>query len=254
MVPQSDSHPLSTPIFIAEAMQINAHLKTLTTDDIQTKMNVSSKLAEITQKTIHDWISETGNLTSAIETFRGDIFSGLQVQTWSNQDHAFADENLKILSGLYGILRPHDAIAPYRLEMGYKLAPNPNGSLYSFWDDKIASRFKPNETFIDLTAVEYGKTMKARKADSIFIRPKFLTMHPTKKAPTFVTVHAKIARGAFASWDIKNRMTSVSDITSFTELGYSYNPLLSTDIEPVFVCHEFKGLGLSVRLNSKQGS
>ena len=145
--------------------------------------------------------------------------------------------------------------------MGYKLPGNahdptqPNiTSLYDFWGDKIAQQLPKHQPIINLSAVEYTKAIFPHFKninglnDVPIISPKFLTISPKTGEPTFVTVHAKIARGAYAHWLIQHRIEDLARLKDFNELGYVYNAELSTPDVPVFVAKEFKGLGLSVRL------
>jgi cytoplasmic iron level regulating protein YaaA (DUF328/UPF0246 family) len=239
-------HP--KPALIDAASQLANYLKTLSVDQIQSCMKVSSKLAVETHKKIQDFTVDEPWQRPAIDSFIGDIYSGLQVQTWSASDRKYAQKHLRILSGLYGILRPLDGIFPYRLEMGYRLPEEPYKNLYTFWGTSIADTVPASEPIINLSAVEYSKTITPFVDTARVITPKFLTVNAKTKEPTFVVVHAKIARGAFARWLIQNRIEKVQDIKKYNELGYVYNAELSSDLEPVFVCKEFGGLGLSVRL------
>jgi hypothetical protein len=197
----------------------------------------------------------------ALDLFLGDIYSGLQAQSFTQEDRDYANQHLFILSGLYGVLRALDEIQPYRLEMGYKLPGNahdpsqPNiTSLYAFWGDAIAQQLPKNQPIINLSAVEYTKAIfpHFKNIDGLknvpIISPKFLTVSPKTGEPTFVTVHAKIARGAYARWLIQHRIEDLAKLKDFNELGYIYNARLSTPEQPVCVAKEFKGLGLSVRL------
>lgn len=135
---------------------------------------------------------------------------------------------------------------PYRLEMGYTL---PDGkSMYAFWGDSIASLIPSTATTIlNLSAVEYTKALLPYTGKHI-VTPKFMTVSPKTGEPVFVAVHAKIARGAFARWVIQKRIEDPARLTRFNELGYHFDEKTSTDEQPVFICTEFGGLGLSVRL------
>jgi len=238
----------SMPLLITRATELATYLQSLPITDIETIMHVSEKLATSTQALLTHWTTDTASLRPAIDSFLGDIYSGLQVADWTEDDRHYAQQHLRILSGLYGILRPLDGISPYRFEMGYKtpgfVAPNP----YVFWGESIANTLPSDQTIIDLTAVEYGKTVTKYIADDRIITPRFLTISPKTKEPIFVVVHAKIARGAFASWMIRHKVSDTTQLKAFNEIGYVYNEQLSTPAVPVFVCQEFGGLGLSVRL------
>jgi len=223
-------------------------------------MNISDDMAIKTLELVQKW--DTSNPTlPALDIFLGDIYSGLQAQTFSEQDRQYANKHLFILSGLYGVLRALDKVQPYRLEMGYKLPGNvhdpsqPNFiSLYDFWGDNIARQLPKNQPIINLSAKEYTKAVfpHFKNIDGLkdvqIITPKFLTLSPKTNEPTFVTVHAKIARGAYARWLIQNRIEDINKLKEFNDLGYEYNEVLSKSEEPVFVAKEFKGLGLSIRL------
>jgi cytoplasmic iron level regulating protein YaaA (DUF328/UPF0246 family) len=239
---------LSTPILLDKAKQLADYLKTLSVEEIETTMKVSRKLAQTTKDLITGWNNEPRNQQPAIDSFLGDIYSGLQVATLTEQDRIYADEHIRILSGLYGILKPLDGIYPYRFEMGYRVPDTMYRNLYSFWGNAIADSLPANVSIIDLTAVEYGKTVTNFVELSRIVTPRFLTMSQKTGEPTFVVVHAKIARGAFANWMIRNRIEDVERLKDFSEIGYRYDETLSTPQIPVFVCKDFQGLGLSVRL------
>lgn len=246
--PALGGYRLSTPALIHEARKLALYAKTLSVDEIQAVMKISQKLAQETKRMIDAWTDDTTYLQPAIDSFLGDIYSGLQSRSFSEQDREYAQKHLRILSGLYGILKPSDGIYPYRLEMGYKLPDPRYANLYSYWGKAIYETLDKNETIIDLSAVEYGKTVTKYAELSRIVTPRFLTISPKTGEPTFVVVHAKIARGAFAGWMIKNRIEDTEKLKEFTGLGYRYDEKLSTDNVPVFVCKDFKGLGLSVRL------
>lgn len=244
----SSADKVTTPIYINDAQKLVKYIRTMSVKETSKTMSISLKLAEKVHSQFVDWQSTRGFQMPAIDAFIGDIYSGLQVQTWSKDDRNYAQDTLCIISGLYGLLRPLDGVRPYRLEMGYRLPSESYQNLYRFWGDKLAKATESTELIIDLTSIEYGKAITPHMATSSIVRPKFMTTNSNDGRPVFVVVHAKIARGAFASWLIKNRITMKEQIVNFNELGYKYNKQLSTELEPVFVCEIFGGLGLSVRL------
>lgn len=243
--PALASTPAQQPALLKQATQLASYLKTLSQEQIQKAMQLSPSMAAKTKELLQGW-DANGSTLPAMDIFLGDIYSGLQAQTFSDEDREYANQHLFILSGLYGVLRPLDEIQPYRLEMGYKLPDQPN--LYVYWGSEIAKQLPPNQPIVNLSAVEYTKAVFPYLKNSRIITPKFLTISPKTGEPTFVTVHTKIARGAFARWLIQNRVESTGQLKSFNELGYVYSKDLSTDEEPVFVATEFLGIGLSVRL------
>ena len=242
------SHHSQKPLLLDKADELARYLMTLSPDQIMQSMKVSTPMALRTQQLLQAWSTDPSLQRPAIDAFLGDIYSGLQVSRFSPADREYANEHLYILSGLYGILRALDDIMPYRLEMGYRLPDQPYASLYSFWGNALASVLPAEEPIINLTAVEYTKALLPYLKKRSVISPKFMTTHPDTGQPVFVTVHAKIARGAFAHWLIVNRVGNLEHLKDFTDLGYSYAESLSTETIPVFVCDHFAGIGLSVRL------
>jgi cytoplasmic iron level regulating protein YaaA (DUF328/UPF0246 family) len=173
----------------------------------------------------------------------------LQIDSFSAADRTYAEGHLRILSGLYGILRPGDGISPYRLEMGYRLPPGKYSNLYQFWATSIAEQLPASGRIVNLAANEYSKTVVRHVDVDRLLTPRFLTIDPASQQPRFVVVHAKIARGAFARWLVTERVTdTMAAICEFSDIGYQYDEALSRPGEPAFVCREFGGKGLSVRL------
>lgn len=245
-IPGTPEPPLDTPQLIAKASELAKLYGELLPAELVKIMQISEAKAKAVQKMYSAWSADVPKQTPAIDAFVGDIYSGLQVQTWSAANRDYAQQHLLILSGLYGALRACDGIMPYRLEMMYKLPGG--GSLYDFWGDAIAKVLPAESSLIvNLSAVEYTKALLSY-TDLPVVTPKFLTISPKTGEPVFVTVHAKIARGAFAGWMIRNRVDDMSELKNFAELNYSYDASLSTPDEPVFVCRQFGGIGLSVRL------
>jgi len=245
----TDNHmSLTAPVLLPGAKTLHSYLASLSVTDIELIMHISNKLAASTQQLLRAWTDDASQQRPAVDSFLGDIYSGLQVADWSESDRAYAQQHMRILSGLYGILRPLDGIYPYRFEMGYKtpgfMAPN----LYQYWADTIATTLPRSELIVDLSAVEYGKLVTKYVDADHLITPRFLTISPKTGQPIFVVVHAKIARGAFAGWMIRNKIEQIDQLREFREIGYEYDKALSTPSTPVFVCQKFGGLGLSVRL------
>lgn len=229
------------------ANTLGAYLRTLTSSDLEKHMKLSRAKAEQTHALLQEWTDDPATCRPAIDAFLGDIYSGLQVQSFTGSDRDFANDHLLILSGLYGGLRALDSISPYRLEMGYKFPDDTFANLYTFWGTKIAGFIPPSHDIVNLSAVEYTKSVLPHIKNTV-ITPKFLTRNKKTGEATFVTVHAKIARGAFAHWMITNRIDSLDELAGFNELGYAYDAASSTPEQPIFICDEFKGIGLSVRL------
>ena len=245
-VPTEVQSPLSAPQLLAEATELAAIMRGLSPAELGKLMSISDKKAAEVRALYTAW-KESSPGVPAIDAFVGDIYSGLQAQSWSAADRDYAHRHLLVLSGLYGALRACDGVLPYRLEMGYKL---PDGrSMYQYWGNTIASILPAETTLIvNLSAVEYTKTLLPYLPNIPVVAPKFLTISPKTGQPTFVTVHTKIARGAFARWLVQKQIDNVADFSTFDELNYRYDEAQSTPEQPVFVCQTFGGIGLSVRL------
>lgn len=245
----SVSYDYQEPQLLKKAQELANYVSSLPVEQLATAMHLSSVKAAKTHTLMQLWNASNNHLP-AIDAFLGDIYSGLQAHSLSANDRAYANEHLYILSGLYGVLKALDSIMPYRLEMGYRLPNEPYKNLYAYWNDAIAKVLPADKLVINLSAVEYTKAVLPYLRESTIIAPKFMTISPKTGEPTFVVVHAKIARGAYAHWLIKNRINDLDNLMKFNELGYTFDAELSTATEPVFVCQKFAGIGLSVRLTA----
>lgn len=238
------------PELIEYSQKLIGKLSKLSIDEIQNLMKISKPLANKTFNQIHEWGHlRKNNYSPAVYTFIGDIYSGLQSISWNEDDIKFADQNLRILSGLYGILKPLDSIHAYRLEMGYKLRVANCKDLYQFWGDKIYKQVSSDKPILNLSSVEYSLTITRYAHNQSIITPKFLTINQNSGIANSIAVHSKIARGALANWVIKNKITSPNKIINFSQLGYKYSKDLSTANQPVYICEKFEGLGMSIRLS-----
>ena len=246
--PNQQALPVQKPELLDKAVVLSDYLKTLSPKQLAKTMHVTPILAEKTHNLIEGWTEAPSQQRTAIDSFLGDVYSGLQVPDFTAEDREYANQTLRILSGLYGILRPLDGIYPYRLEIGYRLPGKKFANQYAYWGDSIARCLPTDDLIINLAANEYSKVVTDYIDSSKIISPAFLTINQKTKMPTFVVVHAKIARGAFAHWLIKDRVGEINRLPDFKDLGYEYDKKLSAARSPVFICHDFGGLGLSQRL------
>jgi cytoplasmic iron level regulating protein YaaA (DUF328/UPF0246 family) len=247
--PTSGDEPRGVPVLLDRAAELVAFLRTLSREQLARIMSVSPDLATRTQEQYAQWSDKPERQTPAAATFVGDIYSGLQIDSFTATDRAYADTHLRILSGLYGLLRPFDGISPYRLEMGYRLPPGGYANLYRFWGASIAEQLPKRGPIVNLAAGEYSKAVLPHVDAQRVLTPRFLTIDPASGQPKFIVVHAKIARGGFARWLVGSRVANTAEaIREFRDLGYRYDEARSTPSEPTFVCQEFGGKGLSVRL------
>lgn len=244
----ASSVPPQSPQLLPKATELADYIKTLSVEQLQKAMHISAPLATKTKQTFEHWGAAPAKQSLAIDSFVGDIYSGLQAAKLTTADRDYANQTLCILSGLYGILRPYDGVMPYRLEMGYKLPDTTYRNLYDFWGDTIAKTLPAKGLIVNASSVEYSQIVTDYVEPERLITPKFLTEDLKTGEPTFVVVHAKIARGAFAHWLIKQRIEAPEHFEHFNDIGYMYNEKLSTPYEPTFVCKTFGGKGLSMRL------
>lgn len=241
--------PLQQPALIVKTRELAEYIKTLSAPTLADVMKISPALANKTHDMFAEWSAEPAKVSAAMDSFVGDIYSGLRATELSESDRLYAQEHLRILSGLYGVLRPLDGICAYRLEMAYKLPDVPFDNLYTFWDTDVTRQLPAKGIILNLASNEYSKLVLPYVDPARVIAPRFLTTDPKTKEPKFVVVHAKIARGAFARWVIQNKIEDAKRLLDFAEIGYRYCEELSTPQEPVFVCQEFGGKGLSMRLS-----
>lgn len=215
-------------------------------DDLQSLMSISAELAELNFERFQDWSPPftTRNARPALLMFNGDTYLGLDAAaTFGERDYTRAQKVLRILSGLYGVLRPLDLIQPYRLEMGSKVS-NPRGrDLYDYWGE-IPTRViaedleaSPGGRFlVNLASNEYFRAVRPDLLDGPVITPRFLDHGPNPDAdPKVISFFAKRARGAMAGWLIRERIDTRSALTRFDGLGYRYDADRSTRHEPTFV-------------------
>ena len=247
MVPTESEHNVTKPLFLAQASELAEVVKGLSDSQLQQCMHVSPKLSEEVRDMFADWSAQPSRYP-AIETFRGDIYSGLRARSFTDEQEAFAQQHLVLLSGLYGLLRPYDGVWPYRLEAAYKLPLKNAKNIYDFWGSQLASVVPNDGPIVNVTSAEYEKLVLPYFSKDRVITPKFLSRMPGKSEAVFVAVHAKIARGAYARWLIQRGIDSAEGLEAFRDLGYRYQPELSTSQHPVYVCDSFEGIGLSQRL------
>ncbi|MES2918440.1 MAG: peroxide stress protein YaaA [Pseudomonadota bacterium] len=232
--------PLTNPAFVAEAQSLVGLLRDLSVQDVATLMHLSDKLAALNVARYAEWspdFTET-NSRAAILAFRGDVYEGMEAWTFSRGDHDFAQRKLRILSGLYGLLRPLDRLQPYRLEMGTTLA-NPRGrNLYAFWGDSIAAALNEvlagqgDEVLVNLASGEYNRAALTGALRARVITPQFREEKDGKFK--MVSFYAKRARGLMAGWIVRNRIVDPAVLASFDLDGYALHPGLSGEDTLVF--------------------
>jgi len=208
--------------FFEETNYLVKELKTYSVSDIKCLMNLSDNLAQLNWQRFQNW--NTKDLGQALFMFKGDVYQGLKVETLTNIELDFAQENLRILSGLYGLLKPKDLIYPYRLEMGTKLKTKTGNNLYKFWEDKLhqtlLSELKDEEEIINLASQEYSKALHLKKFSNPVITPVFKDFKNGKLK--VISFFAKKARGEMANFIIRNKIKKSENLKSFSNLGYQF--------------------------------
>jgi len=221
-----DRHTL--PDFIDQAERLVTSARRLSRKKLAGTMNLSADLAELNFQRYQDFSTpfDLGNAKQAALVFNGDTYLGLDAPTLAEDDMVFAQDHLRILSGLYGLLRPLDLIQPYRLEMSARFKPPRRNDLYDFWNDQITKalndtlRDRDEQTVINLASSEYFKAVRPKKLIGKAITPAFKEIkgNQTRMIGTF----AKQARGMMARYIIQKRLTKPEDLKSFDSGGYAF--------------------------------
>ena len=236
MEPAMEVSNYSLAPFQNEAKELIVHLKKLKATDLQNLMGVSSKIAELNADRFEQWQLpfDLTNSKQAIFAFKGDVYTGLEAESLTETEIAYAQKNLSILSGLYGILKPLDLMQAYRLEMGTKL-PNKNGeNLYKFWGTKIASEINEREQdiVVNLASNEYFKSVAKNTLTAEVITPVF--KDEKNGVLKVISFFAKKARGMMVRFIVQNHLSDVNELKNFNSGGYAFSDTLSTEKEWVF--------------------
>ena len=230
----------SLPIFMKESKQLMATLKRLSAKKLQKLMNINDNLAETNYERFQNWSPEFNENVAkpALLVFKGDVFLGMDPQSFNKQNFEFAQEHIRILSGLHGILKPLDLIRPYRLEMGTDLKIGKSCNLYEFWDDKITKSivdsdvYRKDKIIINLASKEYFGALKQELLQGRIIEPSFKEFRNGSYRP--VHIFMKRARGMMTSYIVKNKITDPEKMKLFNCDGYEYNDNLTKDDQWVF--------------------
>ncbi len=235
------------PDFLEQSAALVSELQALTPDRISSLMHISEKLGALNYERFMDWQTPftKDNAKQAALAFKGDVYTGLEAETFSAGEWKFAQQHLRILSGLYGVLRPLDLIQPYRLEMGTKFA-NPRGKdLYEFWGQSITDNLNAQikrlktGTVLNLASNEYFKAVHKRDLHADVIAPVFKDLKNGKYK--IISFYAKKARGQMAAWVIRKGITDPKQLQKYRIAGYSYCADMSTPAAPAFIRDEVPG-------------
>ena len=228
----------SSICFEKEAQYLNSILKSKNPKELSDLMSISSKIADLNYERNHNWSLPftQKNARQAVYAFSGDVYRGLDAYSIDDSKIDFLQNSVRIISGLYGLIKPLDLIQPYRLEMGTKLAFDSNKNLYDFWRKKITEQLNleldDKEPILNLASNEYFKAIDAKVIKSDVYSANFKQF----KNGEFKTIaiFSKKARGMMTRFIVNNNITNISDIKSFDYDGYIFHEELSTDKELIF--------------------
>lgn len=234
----------SMPPFLEDSSLLIKELKKKTVEDIKGLMKLSDKLAELNVERYKKW-SQPFNETNARQSmfaFKGDVYVGLDAYSLDENEIDFAQDHLRILSGLYGVLKPLDLMQPYRLEMGTKMKNARGKNLYEFWGSKISEllnaelKGKKSNVLVNLASNEYYSAVKKNALNAEVITPQFLDCKNGNYK--MISFYAKKARGMMCSWVIKNKIDNPEDLVKFDVAGYRLCQERSKPMNPIFIREE----------------
>jgi cytoplasmic iron level regulating protein YaaA (DUF328/UPF0246 family) len=239
--PRLKTHTL--PRFIDRSAVLIERLRKLAPQDIGALMDISDKLAVLNATRYGDWSTEftAANSKQAVLAFNGDVYDGLDAPTLSNDELAFAQKHVRILSGLYGVLRPLDWMQPYRLEMGTRLDNAAGKDLYAFWGDDVTrllqedfkdQKSEGSPTLVNLASEEYFKVVRPKVLGARIVTPVFEDWKGGRYK--IISFHAKRARGYMARYAVTHRITEPAKLKRFAEHGYAFDAAASDDGRWVF--------------------
>lgn len=230
----------SQPELVEQAAELAQVCRKLTPADLGGLMSISDKLAGLNAARFEQWVPEFNleNSKQAVLAFNGDVYAGMEAQSFSEPELDYAQTHLRILSGLYGLLKPLDLMQPYRLEMGTKLE-NPKGkNLYEFWGETITDKLNEqlaatgSQYLINLASTEYFKSVKKKNVKAQIITPSFKDWKNGQYK--MISFYAKKARGMMVQYMVKNKVEDLAGLLQFDLAGYEYNEELSKPNEPCF--------------------
>lgn len=232
------------PDYLAQSQELIEILRDYSPQRLAELMGISDKLAGLNVARYAEWSPpfDLGNAKQAAQAFQGDVYVGLEASAFSEQDNAFAQDHLRILSGLYGMLRPLDLIQPYRLEMGIRLANHAGKDLYSFWKDRLTGELNEaikqsgSHALINLASNEYFKVIDTKRLEARVITPVFKDAKNGQYK--IISFYAKKARGLMSAWLIRHRINDPEQLSAFDVAGYRFNDAMSQGDTLVFTREE----------------
>lgn len=237
---QAPTDAFTQPAHLTQSRQLIRRLRNLSADDLSNLMNVSSNIANLNVDRYKHWKTPftTENARQALFAFKGDVYVGLDAYSMDSANIEFAQKHLRMLSGLYGLLRPLDLMQAYRLEMGTRLDTDQGGNLYQFWDSRITDAINTelksmdNPVLVNLASNEYFKSIKSKSLKGDIVNPIFKEYHNGKYK--IISFFAKKARGLMARYIIDHELTEAEAIKEFSLDGYGFDSDLSQGKDWVF--------------------
>ncbi|SFM43972.1 peroxide stress protein YaaA [Marinobacter zhejiangensis] len=233
----------SQPDFLDEACELVDQLKTLEPHQISNLMHISDKLGQLNADRYQTWSLpfSPDNARQAILAFKGDVYTGLAAEQFKEADFEFAQQHLRMLSGLYGILKPLDLMQPYRLEMGTKFENTRGKDLYAFWGNQITDELNrllaaDDGVLVNLASNEYFKSVRKRTLAGRLVTPQFKDWKNGQYK--MISFYAKKARGLMCRYAIENRITQADDLKGFDLEGYRFSPEQSDQDNWMFLRRE----------------
>ena len=228
------------PAYLQQSRQLIKRLRDLSADDLSSLMNVSDNIANLNVDRFKHWNTPftIENARQALFTFKGDVYVGLDAFSMNSANIEFAQKHLRILSGLYGLLRPLDLMQAYRLEMGTRLDTDQGSNLYQFWGSRITDAINAelktmdNPVLINLASNEYFKSVKVKSLEGDIVSPVFKEYHKGKYQ--IISFYAKKARGLMSRYIIDQELTEAEAIKDFNLEGYGFDSNLSQGQDWVF--------------------
>ncbi len=225
---------------LEDSQQLINQLQELDPEQIQKLMGISEKLSELNYQRFQDWVqSDSAVQCPALFAFQGDVYQGLGADSLAIDELEFAQQHLRILSGLYGLLRPLDLMQAYRLEMGTKFVNERGANLYTFWGDKISVLIKADmptdeaPELVNLASNEYFKAVKPKLIASKVITPVFKDLKNGQYK--IISFYAKKARGLMVAYALQHKITQAEQLKGFASAGYHFAKELSDDKQWVFI-------------------
>ncbi|SEC91329.1 hypothetical protein SAMN04489761_3945 [Tenacibaculum sp. MAR_2009_124] len=235
---KANTKEYTQPRFLEHSEKLNKKLKTLSKKKLSDLMKISDDLGALNYERNQNWnpIFTPENAKQAAYSFTGEVFRGLDITSLENDKIPVLNDKLRILSGLYGILRPLDLIQPYRLEMGTKLKVGRADNLYKFWgnllSDSLNEEMEEEELLINLASTEYFKAVPKKALNTSMITPVFKDLK-NGQYKTIMT-YAKKARGLMVRYIIDNNIETLDDLKGFNVEGYAYSESMSSENELFF--------------------